>query len=98
MKIQSVYIRNFRKLKNYHIDFDEKQIVLVGTNNSRKTSVINAIAIFFTTLNEIKKKSQLSFDYFILLTANIKNIADLLVVRLLTPISLEKLALSNKGK
>lgn len=32
MKIQSVHIRNYRKLKNCHIDFDEKKTVLVGAN------------------------------------------------------------------
>lgn len=39
-----------------------------------------AIAAFYTTLNEPKEKSQLSFDDFVLCTANIKNIADLLTV------------------
>lgn len=38
MKIQSVHIRNYRKLKNCHIDFGEKKTVLVGANNSGKTS------------------------------------------------------------
>lgn len=46
MKIQSVHIRNFRKLKNCHIDFGEKETVFVGANNSGKTSAISAIAWF----------------------------------------------------
>ncbi|MBD5388251.1 AAA family ATPase, partial [bacterium] len=46
MKIQSVHIRNFRKLKNCHIDFGEKETVLVGANNSGKTSAISAIVWF----------------------------------------------------
>lgn len=46
MKIQSVHIRNYRKLKNCHIDFDEKKTVLVGANNSGKTSAISAIVWF----------------------------------------------------
>lgn len=40
MKIQSVHIRNYRKLKNCHIDFDEKKTVLVGANNSGKTPLL----------------------------------------------------------
>ncbi len=46
MKIQSVHIRNYRKLKNCHIDFGEKETVLVGANNSGKTSAISAIVWF----------------------------------------------------
>ena len=57
-----------------------------------------AIAAFYTTLNEPKEKSQLSFDDFILCTANIKNIADLLTVSLLPHIDWEQLVLSNKDK
>lgn len=46
MKIQSVHIRNFRKLKNCHIDFGKKETVFVGANNSGKTSAISAIVWF----------------------------------------------------
>ena len=57
-----------------------------------------AIAAFYTTLNEPKEKSQLSFDDFILCTANIKNIADLLTVSLLPHIDWEQLVLNNKDR
>lgn len=59
-----------------------------------------AIAAFYTTLNEPKEKSQLSFDDFILCTANIKNIADLLTVSLLPHIKTKwkELVLGNKDK
>lgn len=46
MKIQSVHIRNYRKLKNCHIDFDKEKTVFVGANNSGKTSAISAIVWF----------------------------------------------------
>ena len=51
MKIQSVHIRNFRKLKNCHIDLGEKETVFVGANNSGKTSAISAI-VWFLKNNE----------------------------------------------
>lgn len=57
-----------------------------------------AIAAFYTTLNEPKEKSQLSFDDFILCTANIKNIADLLTVSLFPHIDWEQLVFRNKDK
>lgn len=51
MRIQSVHIRNFRKLKNCHIDFGEKETVFVGANNSGKTSAISAIVWFLKKTN-----------------------------------------------
>ena len=51
MKIQSIHIRNFRKLKNCHIDFGEKETAFVGANNSGKTSAISAI-VWFLKHNE----------------------------------------------
>ncbi|MEZ7713214.1 ATP-dependent endonuclease [Segatella salivae] len=51
MKIHSIHIKNFRKLKNYHIDFGEKETVFVGANNSGKTSAISAI-VWFLKNNE----------------------------------------------
>lgn len=46
MEILSVQIRNFRKLKNCHIDFGGQETVFVGANNSGKTSAISAIVWF----------------------------------------------------
>ncbi len=58
----------------------------------------SVIAAFYTTLNGPNEKAQLLFDDFILCTANIKNIADLLTVSLLPYIDWEQLVLSNKDK
>lgn len=46
MKIAHIHIRNFRKLRNCRIDFDEKQTIFVGANNSGKTSAMSAIVWF----------------------------------------------------
>lgn len=51
MKIHSIHIKNFRKLKNCHIDFGDKETVFVGANNSGKTSAISAI-VWFLKNNE----------------------------------------------
>lgn len=56
MKIQSVHIRNYRKLKNCHIDFGEKETVLVGANNSGKTSAISAIVGFLKNTDKFTLK------------------------------------------
>ena len=46
MNIASVHIKNFRKLRNCHIDFGKDQTVFVGSNNSGKTSAISALVWF----------------------------------------------------
>ena len=56
MKIQSVHIRNFRKLKNCHIDFGENETVFVGANNSGKTSAISAIVWFLKNTEKFTLK------------------------------------------
>ena len=51
MKIQSIHIKDFRKLKNCRINFGDKETVFVGANNSGKTSAISAI-VWFLKNNE----------------------------------------------
>ena len=46
MKIDCIEIKNFRKLKSTHLDFDEKTTLLVGANNSGKTSAMLALRYF----------------------------------------------------
>ena len=56
MKIESVQIRNFRKLKDCHIDFGNKETVFVGANNSGKTSAISAIVWFLKNTEKFTLK------------------------------------------
>lgn len=56
MKIKSVQIRNFRKLKNCHIDLGDKETVFVGANNSGKTSAISAIVWFLKNTEKFTLK------------------------------------------
>lgn len=56
MKIESVQIRNFRKLKNCRIDFGDKETVFVGANNSGKTSAISAIMWFLKSTDKFTLK------------------------------------------
>lgn len=46
MQIARVDIINFRKLKNVSIDFSEDTTILVGANNSGKTSAVEALKRF----------------------------------------------------
>lgn len=51
MKIKKVAIRNFRRLENVEIDFEEKETVFVGPNNSGKTSATSAFKLFLKSQN-----------------------------------------------
>lgn len=57
MRILSVYIQNFRKLVNCHIDFSDETTLFVGANNSGKTSAMDALGKFLSdrafTFNDI---------------------------------------------
>lgn len=45
--IEEIHVKNFRSLKDFKIEFEEDITVLVGENDSGKTSVIDAIKIIF---------------------------------------------------
>lgn len=49
MRIKFVEISNFRKLKSTHVDLDPKATILVGANNSGKTSAMVALRYFLLT-------------------------------------------------
>ena len=46
MRIKSIYIRNFRKLLDCTLDIGKEHTVLVGANNSGKTSCMHAVVSF----------------------------------------------------
>lgn len=49
MRISTVEILNFRKLKSCKIDFSEKETIFVGANNSGKTTAMDALMAFLKT-------------------------------------------------
>ena len=48
MRIEFLHIQNFRKLKDCRIDVSAKETLLVGANNSGKTSAMDALILFLT--------------------------------------------------
>ncbi|PCI56814.1 MAG: ATP-dependent endonuclease [Alphaproteobacteria bacterium] len=53
MHISFVDIQNYRRLKEVRIDFSETQTLLVGANNSGKTSAMDALISFMTEKSTI---------------------------------------------
>lgn len=54
MKIEFIEIKNFRKLQSCRIDFDEEKTLLVGANNSGKTSAMIALRKFLISPKTIE--------------------------------------------
>lgn len=48
MRIKSVFIKNFRRLKSCKIDIGETKTIFVGANNSGKTTAMNALYVFLS--------------------------------------------------
>ncbi len=47
MKIRTIEISNYRKIKNARINMEDNITVLAGSNNSGKTSIIELLNIVF---------------------------------------------------
>lgn len=45
MRLRSIQIENFRSLKDVHIDFDDDLTVIVGENDSGKSSLVDCIRV-----------------------------------------------------
>jgi predicted ATP-dependent endonuclease of OLD family len=56
MIIKNAIINNFRLLKNIELSFDDKSTVIVGRNNSGKTSLTEIFRRFFSETNSQKFK------------------------------------------
>ena len=56
MKIKNALINNFRLLKNIDLSFNDKTTVIVGRNNSGKTSLTEIFRRFFSESNSQKFK------------------------------------------
>lgn len=54
MKIDFIEIKNFRKLQSCRIDFDKEKTLLVGANNSGKTSAMIALRRFLISPKSIE--------------------------------------------
>ncbi|WP_319266090.1 AAA family ATPase [uncultured Draconibacterium sp.] len=56
MNIKFIDVLNFRKLKKCRIEFSLKETLLVGANNSGKTSAMDALILFFKAKSKFTAK------------------------------------------
>lgn len=47
MKIEKLYIENFRSIKKQNIEDIRDALILIGKNNSGKSAIINAVRAFW---------------------------------------------------
>jgi len=66
MKIDKVYIQNFRSFRETTLNFNQQTTVIVGVNGAGKTTILDAIAMSFgrllTRLPEVKGISSSPYD------------------------------------
>ena len=47
MYLSKIYIKNFRGIKELLVEFDKKLNVIIGANGQLKTSLMDAIRLFY---------------------------------------------------
>ena len=62
MKIEKIKVENFRSLKNFEIDLEETMSLIVGKNNTGKTSVIEILNKFINKSGSIES-DDFNIDY-----------------------------------
>ena len=48
MYLSKIYIKNFRGIKELLVEFDKKLNVIIGANGQLKTSLMDAIRLFYS--------------------------------------------------
>ena len=48
MYLSKIYIKNFRGIKELLVKFDKKLNVIIGSNGQLKTSLVDAIRLFYS--------------------------------------------------
>jgi len=62
MKIESIHINNFRLLKDFKLDLEEKLSLVLGKNNTGKTSMLTCLDKFINSYNEKNKIKAQDFN------------------------------------
>lgn len=64
MRLTKVHIQNFRGIKNLTIEPDRDITVLIGENNSGKTSILEALRIGLELIKSVKTCNFSEYDFF----------------------------------
>ena len=72
MKIEKIKVNNFRSLKNFCTDLEDELSLIVGKNNTGKTSVIESLNKFLNKSSTIEC-DDFNIEYIMDLEKNLKN-------------------------
>ena len=72
MKIEKIKVNNFRSLKNFCMDLEDELSLIVGKNNTGKTSVIESLNKFLNKSSTIEC-DDFNIEYIMDLEKNLKN-------------------------
>jgi putative ATP-dependent endonuclease of the OLD family len=67
MKIKSIHIKNYRLLKDFKLDLEDELSLVLGKNNTGKTSILSALDKF---INSNSDKNKFTSDDFNLVFKN----------------------------
>lgn len=82
MKIKSLHIKNFRCLVNVKIDFDDVT-VLLGENNTGKTSVLDALQLITAMGSQKRKESVNEYDFYMPTAASDPKKSDPIIIEMI---------------
>ena len=70
MYLSKIYIKNFRGIKELLVEFDKKLNVIIGSNGQLKTSLIDAIRLFYSWGEPNRDIEVTKEDFYVGLTQN----------------------------
>lgn len=74
MYLSKIYISNFRGIKNLIVEFDKKLNVIIGANGQLKTSLIDAIRLFYAWGEPNRDIEITKDDFYVEVTKNEDNV------------------------
>lgn len=71
MYLSKIYIKNFRGIKELQVKFDKNLNVIIGANGQLKTSLIDAIRLFYTWGEPNRDIEITKEDFYVEVTSNV---------------------------
>ncbi|MER8745287.1 AAA family ATPase [Mesorhizobium sp. M1004] len=64
MRIDHLAVRNFKNLRDVHLDFDASRLetVIIGQNGTGKSNVLEALATIFRDLDDPRRETDFAYD------------------------------------
>ena len=70
MYLSKIYIKNFRGIKKLLVEFDKKLNVIIGANGQLKTSLMDAIRLFYAWGEPNRDIEITKEDFYVEITKN----------------------------